>query len=446
MRKKLVALAMATVMCFSLSACSSKDKGTTPTEAPSGDATEAPADATDAPSDDATTDDANTPSGDTELVYWSMWNNTEPQAKVIQEAIDAYTADTGIKVKVEWKGRDISKIIESALDAGEKIDMFDEDIIRIGEQYASKCMDLEDMAKAADYESYALPALPSTIRRLAGSLKAIGYQPFTSGVFYNKQMFKDAGIEKEPQTWAEFLEVCEKLKASGVAPLALDDAYVRYNFGFHLARYIGQDAVKDVVNEGNWAENEAVLKAAQDMVELKEKGYLSEFAPGAYPDNENTIGYLETAMIVNASWVPAEIKNNTQCDIEWGMFNYPSVDGGKDANTVTNVGGQAFAIPAASPNGQAAFDLIMKITSGEIDQKMALEAEGIPSDTRNTEWPAIIAGCKEAFEAVTDSYDWNMGLNANQNMGEVIQENVLKLFEGKLDAQGFVDAMEAASK
>ncbi|NCC06516.1 MAG: hypothetical protein EOM30_00400 [Clostridia bacterium] len=56
------------------------------------------------------------------LTYWSMWNNTEPQALVIQEAIDAYEKETGNTVNVEWKGRDISTLIQAALDAGESID------------------------------------------------------------------------------------------------------------------------------------------------------------------------------------------------------------------------------------------------------------------------------------------------------------------------------------
>ncbi len=35
------------------------------------------------------------------LTYWSMWNSTEGQAKVIQEAADAYEAATGIKINIE---------------------------------------------------------------------------------------------------------------------------------------------------------------------------------------------------------------------------------------------------------------------------------------------------------------------------------------------------------
>ena len=39
------------------------------------------------------------------LTYWSMWNSTEGQAKVIQEATDAYEETTGIKINIEWKGQ-----------------------------------------------------------------------------------------------------------------------------------------------------------------------------------------------------------------------------------------------------------------------------------------------------------------------------------------------------
>lgn len=421
--KKIMAILIAGCMTLSLAACGSKDNG------------------------GSTAENDTTASTETkELTYWSMWNNTEPQAKIIQEAIDAYTAETGVKVNVEWKGRDLGTVLQSALEAGEKIDLFDWDYQKISLEYADKVLDLEDMAKAVNYDDFAIKALPASVRSWAGSLVSIPYQPYTSGIFYNKAMFKDAGIEKEPTTWAELLTACEKLKAKGIAPIVQDDAYVLYTFGYQLARYIGQDGVEDLCVNGGWAENEAVLKAAQDIVDLLDKGYFAEDTPGAYPAAENEIGYETAAMVVNASWVPAEITNNTGCDLEWGMFNYPSVDGGKDANTVANVGAQGFAINKNSENAQAAFDLIMKVTTGEFDQKMALECGGIPADTRNEEWPEDLKGVRDGFLALTEVYDWNAGLNANPDIQGDLKDNCLKLFEGKLTAQEFVDALEAASK
>lgn len=42
-----------------------------------------------------------------------------------------------------------------------------------------------------------------------------------SGVFWNEQLFQQAGIEKFPETWEEFWKCCEKLQSKGIIPLAL---------------------------------------------------------------------------------------------------------------------------------------------------------------------------------------------------------------------------------
>ena len=62
------------------------------------------------------------------LVYWTMWNEAEPQGTVIAEAVAAFTKETGIEVEVNFNGREIRKTLQPALDAGETIDVFDEDI------------------------------------------------------------------------------------------------------------------------------------------------------------------------------------------------------------------------------------------------------------------------------------------------------------------------------
>ncbi|SKA75359.1 raffinose/stachyose/melibiose transport system substrate-binding protein [Caloramator quimbayensis] len=42
------------------------------------------------------------------------------------------------------------------------------------------------------------------------------------GYFYNKELFKKAGINEPPKTWDEFFAVCDKLKAAGITPLSMD--------------------------------------------------------------------------------------------------------------------------------------------------------------------------------------------------------------------------------
>ncbi len=435
--KKIISLLLAAVMILGLAACGAKEEAPATTAAN----TEAPAaEATDAPATEGTA----APSTGKEIVYWSMWTEGEPQGTVIKEAAEAYEAATGVHVNIEWKGRDITTVLKAALDAGEKIDVFDDDFQRVSIQFADNALDLEEMAKAAGYEDYAVAALPAAVRGWAGKLVCIPYQPYTSGVFYVKSAFEAAGITEEPKTWDEFLDVCQKLKDAGYTPLAQDDAYTRYTFGYMLARMIGEDGVVELTNNGGWSESAEAKQAAQLVLDLRDKGFLSDTAPDAYPNGENELGLGLAAMVVNASWVPGEITNNTQCDETWGMFNFPAMtDKDVDPSTIANIGAQALAINNKSENAQEAFDFIMYLTSGEFDQKMALAANGIPADTRNEEWPEMIANVRDAFNAQTDVYQWNMGLDANSDIKEGLNDCITRLFTGSLDADAFVKAMDA---
>lgn len=42
-----------------------------------------------------------------------------------------------------------------------------------------------------------------------------------SGMFWNEELFQQAGIEKFPETWEEFWDCCEQLERHGITPLAL---------------------------------------------------------------------------------------------------------------------------------------------------------------------------------------------------------------------------------
>ena len=106
---------------------------------------------------------------DDTLVYWSMWEATEPQGQVIQEAVDAYTEQTGVKVDLQFKGRTGNReALQPALDGGTQIDIFDEDIDRVNGMYGKYLLDLEDLAKENDYEATANAGLMAACRDAGG--------------------------------------------------------------------------------------------------------------------------------------------------------------------------------------------------------------------------------------------------------------------------------------
>ena len=426
-------LALLLSLVMLLAAC-----GSPAPAAPSGGEVAAPAEKPAAPAEGGKT-----------IVYWSMWESTEPQGKVLQTAIDAFTAETGIAVHVEFKGRTgMREGLQPALDANTPIDLFDEDIDRINTTFASYLLDLESFVKASDYEATANVGLIKACRELGGgSLKSIPYQPNVVAVFYNQDIFDAAGITAAPKTWTEFLAVCEKIKAAGFIPMTNDDAYMTVPVGTHLARYIGEEGVKKVVTEGLWAEEPAVLKMAQDFEAFVKAGYYSpNLASNVWPGGQNGEFALgEVAMYLNGSWLPNEVKDITGPDYRWGAFSYPAVDGGKDGTGIDNFGAQVFGINAKSTVAEETFQLIKWLTKGEYDALLAKESLGIPADSTNTEWPAVLECVKPVMAELTGRYSWAAGVENNVDITPILKENFTKLCGGTITAQEFVNNMETAS-
>lgn len=437
MKKKLLALALSGVVTLTaLTGCGGNSADSSTAGTNNSETTTDTTASTEADSGDSTA------SGGTEIVYWSMWNSTENQAKVLQEAADAYEAETGVHVKIEWKGRDVKNIITTALEAGEKIDLYDDDYQRVVTNNGQFLEDLTDMVAAADFEKHVLPVILNTAKEWAdGKLLVVPYQPYTTGVWYNKDIFEEAGITEEPLTWKDFLDVLQKVKDTGYAPLAMNSEEAKLVFGYQLARYIGQDGVVDVVENSKWKATPEVLKAAEDIRSLFDAGYFSSNSPGEGKTSQEDIGLKMTAMMLGASWVPNEIDQTIGEPLNWGFFPWPSVEGGVDGIEAAMVGAQGFGINAKSEHKQEAFDFAVKVATGEFDQKMAEISSSIPADIDNTEWPAVISGAQPYFSKMTKSYMWAVGMERNMDYAAVIQDNMIKLYTGDLDPQGFVDAM-----
>ena len=405
--------------------------------------------------------DSGSSKGGDKLVYWAMWSEDEPQAKVIKDAIAKYTEDTGVKVDVQFKGRNGQREgLQPALDAKQNIDLFDEDVNRVNGTWGKYLMDLEDMAK--DYEAeHGNETLFKIARNAYGqthdgddTLHTIPYQPSIFGFFYNKTLFDKAGVEGVPTTWEEMDAACAKLKEAGITPITADDAYMTSFIGMHLARYIGQDGVKFLVTGEasndvtvTW-DDPKVLAAAESFADFADKGYFSKnIATNKYPAGQNQeFAPGEAAIVICGSWLPNEAKESVADDLEWGYFNYPSVPDGTDDSTANNIANQVFAINKDSKMADEAFELITYITTGEFDKKMTEEALCIPTDKANSDaWPTELAGVKEGFDATTTYYDWAAGVESNNDLTPVLQQNTLDLAAGKIDAAGFIKAMTKAA-
>lgn len=271
------------------------------------------------------------------IVYWSMWNEVEPQGQVIKDAIQDYMKKyNDVVVEVNWNGREIRKTLQPALDNNQEIDLWDEDLERTIRNWGKYALALDnyvtnsfDNTDGQPYQDVIMKSLLELSKTYSedGKIYAIPYQPFTFLIMYNKDHFSKAGITKTPETWTEFKDACSKLKNAGFIPLTVDDAYVDILYGYQLARYKGSDWVKSLVLDGLW-NDPVVLKAAKDWEEIYKLGYLSPNVAGnKYPQGQQEIANGEVSMYLNGTWLVNEIMPTTGPDFPWGQFAYPTVSG-----------------------------------------------------------------------------------------------------------------------
>ena len=245
-------------------------------------------------------------------------------------------------------------------------------------------------------------------------------------IFYNKDAFDACGITDTPKTWDEFLTVCQTLKDNGYEPLALDGAYANFNFYNHLVRHLGEDTIAELGKNGGWADNEAAVTAAQEIIDFVNAGYLAEGAPDAYPASQTKVGLGTAAMVACANYVTSEVDAAVGEPVNWGFFNYPEVEGNVDASAYA--GANSLAISSSCENPQAAFDFIMTIVTGTCGQELVDNGGQIPADTRLKE--SVLAGSVETLKNTTTPMSWCGALNTLDGWSS-IKSSMIELFEGK---------------
>lgn len=392
-----------------------------------------------------------------ELVYWSMWNDTEPQGEVWQEIADGFMEKhPGVTVSVQWCGRDIKKILKPALDGGEVIDVFE---YPLEAEVGDYVMDLTDYVQksfestgGSAFADTLLPSMLLTPKAQTGRedmLPAVGYKPWMQLMMYNQTIFEEAGVTAEPKTWEELEAACAKIKEAGYSPITFDDAYAAWLPGIYLARAKGQEWVQELVKDttGEMWKDEAVVKMASDFEDFAKKGYFDANVGGnKWPAGQMDVGNGKVAMYYNLTGLPTEVADVAGPDFKWGAFSFPDVvEGGNKCGVEDVTGCTMLAMNKNTKDPDLAMEFIAYALSRQNDEKMVAHAGTIPA-TLGTEWPAALESMRGAFESTQISLKVAGDITANADLTPSISENFIKLAAGQISADDFVSNMASAAK
>jgi len=214
-------------------------------------------------------------------------------------------------------------------------------------QKAGYILDIKQALGDQGVSDQMLPGAQAVIDQLyPGVSPTIPFQYNIEGIFYNKKMFKEQGIEV-PQTWDQLVASANKLKSAGIQPFTAGGKSgwpVSRWIGAYIFRSLGGDAMAAVANKTAKLTDPGYVAGAQAIQDLGKAGLFpvgvaSEDLPTAY--NDLVTG--KAAMEYQGTWLLSNIndpKQNTVGLDQVGLMQIPVVSGGKGDSGAwpTNVG------------------------------------------------------------------------------------------------------------
>lgn len=184
---------------------------------------------------------------------------------------------------------------------------------------------------------------PDTARTYGNEEEIYAYSPdaWMAGVFYNVDLFEEAGITEIPKSWDEFVDACSKLQELGVEPY-LDDAENVHNLSQDLyqSMVISQEPNADVeINNGNSTYSEKYTEPYQIWYEdMIASGLYSPMALGLNSDQViDMFANGEVAMVHGGPWTVTTIEGKNP-DLNYDLFAITDKDGNCVYPGALNVG------------------------------------------------------------------------------------------------------------
>lgn len=326
--------------------------------------------------------------GDNEVVTWVNCSDETPEGEAWAKIADNFNKkfDGKYSVKIEYiprsgSGGGYEDKVNAALTTNTLPDVLTLDgpntaayakagIIAPLDEYLTDKDDLADI-------------LPSIIDQgtYDGKMYAIGFSESSVGIYYNKQMFADAGITEEqlptlekPWDWEGFKAICDTLVKKYDQPaidMALNsgDEMLMYAFTPFLWSQGGNVVSEDGTKAEGVLNDEAGVKTFNFIQDMVKQGYTTispaknAFEQGKYP------------MKFSGSWTMADLDTNYK-DIEYGILPYPVSPDTQEL--VSPSGSWQVAVSASTDKKEAAAEFTKFATNTESSEIMSLGNQVLP--------------------------------------------------------------------
>ena len=285
----------------------------------------------------------------------------------------------------------------------------------------------------------------------------IGVQPIPM-VYYNKTMFKEAGIDKAPTSYAELMDAATKLKAAGFNAFEIggggEDTWVAT---FALNGIVSADMLIDTPDwflkrskdEVKFTDPEFIA-AAQKTADLKANGFIDpDGLTRSYSDVEQAFLSGKAAMYPMGSWFSVAA-DGADTDFEIGVFGWPSDAG---TNVVPVVSGGGLMVNAEAPDVDLAKKWILAYELDKENMDAGVKTDGLMYNIEGYEFPEGMGPVfTETANALTTAQEtgntapaWG-NINGDGSLppgfNDKLAPVIIDLLNGKMDAQKFAEYLD----
>ena len=336
---------------------------------------------------DDPTDDTTDPNGNTIVKIMFHVDKSSTEGQAYQKRIDAFNAaykDKGIKAQAIFKARSAgasgyeTELLNNQLE-GTLADIITFDAPNTAAYAISGLLyDISSLIPKEEQDKF------YSLNTYEGKLYGLPIQESSAGFFYNKKIFRDAGIDvsgytaENPWTFEQFKEVCAKLKAHGVTAVDMridatkDETapYLLYPFIYAAG---GEFTSTDGYIATGYYNSSSTAKGFQFIKDLIDSGYTS-YAIGATDFFTGKVG-----MYLSSGWTIPDLDNKYReyfaSRDDWGLLPYP-----KDVTAASATGSWSYAITNNHHEDKTAtLELLKWMTSAESSEAITNATGMIPA-------------------------------------------------------------------
>lgn len=382
------------------------------------------------------------------LRVFSTFGGTDAAREAFQAALDDFTAKyPNVKIENDVMSANDDGFrtkVNTDMNSGNEPDLLFYFIGADAEGFvnAGKVIPLNQILEDnADWKNGFIPDALELAKQKDGNIYAAPLTGFYEGLFYNKKIFEENGLEA-PTTWENLKKAVTTLSAKGIIPLSVpfdQSHYLIEHTILAAAGAAGQDkGLLDGI-EPNWEKAYSAMKELYDL--------------GAFPKDAATIDlsmsgnyYSEgiAAMTLEGSWAVGgwsdDVKNNSS------VVPFPAIPGGAGTgNEIIGGFGTGFYVSKAAYENadkkDMTIELLKHLTSPDSIQKIATANGGTPAAEVEVTGLAQVALDGFAMAQKADSISAPVDSKVSQETFSNLRASVQQVVTGaKTPAQAIEDA------